>query len=86
MDERYEIHGRIIERRSGVILRDETRLASAETLDAAGATARTFADDGMVVWVFEVRWETGRVGPTYRTVARHQPTPQRATPTAGRVA
>lgn len=83
MGQRYEIQGRIVERRKGVILRDEARRDDRDSLDAARAVARTYLADGLVTWIFTVRWEPGRSTPTYELVDRLDPTeelPERRTP------
>jgi hypothetical protein len=71
--ERYEIQGRIVERHAGVILRDEARRASRDSLAAAREVAATFLADGLVTWIFEVRWEPGRTTPSYTMVDRAWP-------------
>jgi len=85
MGDRYEIEGRVVEWRAGMVVRDESRHATAGSIDAATAVARSFVDDGMVTWVFAVRWERGRVAPTYHTVEHLNPTEPRPSgrPNAG---
>ncbi len=84
MNERYEIQGRVVERRGREILRDEARRAERDSLDAAKDVAATFLADGLTTWIFEVRWEPGRTTPTYTMVDRLRPTQtgsSRRTPT-----
>ena len=61
-----------------VILRDEARRAERESLDAAREVAATFLVDGLVTWIFEVRWEPGRTTSTYTMVDRLRPTEPRS--------
>jgi hypothetical protein len=74
VNQRYEIQGRVVEWHQGVILRDEARRAGRDSLDAAKEAAATFLADGLVTWIFEVRWEPGRATPTYTMVYRRRPT------------
>ena len=83
MNQRYEIQGRIVERRDGVILRDEARRAGRDSIDAAREVAATYLADGLVTWIYTVRWEPGRTTPTYTKVDCRRPTdvrPSRRTP------
>ncbi|MDN5747153.1 MAG: hypothetical protein L0H64_01260 [Pseudonocardia sp.] len=77
MNEHYEIQGRVVERHEGVIVRDEARRADRDSLDAAREVAATFLADGLVTWIFEVRWQPGRTTPTYMMVDRLRPTETR---------
>lgn len=78
MNQRYEIQGRVVEWHEGVILRDEARHAERESLDAAKEVAATFLADGLMTWIFEVRWEPGQTTPTYTMVDRLRPTETRS--------
>lgn len=73
MDERYEIQARTVERRAGTILRDETRLAVAESAGAALELAREFAAEGFQAWVYAVCAQPGRTAPVYRSVTHLHP-------------
>ncbi|WP_300015832.1 hypothetical protein [Pseudonocardia sp.] len=73
MSERYEIQGRVVEWRGGVVLRDEARRDARDSLDAAKQVAAKYLADGLVTWIFLVRWEPGRTTPTYTLVSRSRP-------------
>lgn len=73
VEERYEIQGRVVERRGRVILRDEARREGRDSLDAARQVAATYLADGLVTWIFLVRWEPDRSTPTYTLVSCSRP-------------
>ena len=72
MTTQFEVQARIVERRDGVRIRDDVRLATATTLDHAITSARTFAADGYTVWIFSVERSTSRA-PLYRLIERVNP-------------
>lgn len=78
MEQRYEIQGRVVERHKGVIVRDEARRAERDSLDSAKDVATTFLADGLMTWIFEVRWEPGQTTPTYTMVDRLRPAETRS--------
>lgn len=68
----FEVQARLIERRVGVVVRDETRWATATDLDRAVTEARRHVADGFTVWIFLV--EPGSHGhPTYIRVDTLRP-------------
>ncbi|MGH3566294.1 MAG: hypothetical protein ACRDRH_09725 [Pseudonocardia sp.] len=72
--ERYEIQARLLRRRDGVLMRDESRLGHADTLEQAMRTANTWVAEGFTVWIYRVEAGTG-VRPVYRSVRTLTPTP-----------
>jgi hypothetical protein len=65
----FEIQARVLERHDGVRIRDEVRLATANTLEGAARAAHTFAAVGFTVWIFAVDRSTSRRR-SYRLVER----------------
>lgn len=74
MSERFEIQGRRRNRSGGGPVRDESRLARAETLDDALKAANGWADEGFTVWVYRVEQGNG-VSPIYHSVHTFRPQP-----------
>jgi|GEM_PF-3501538 len=68
---RYEIQGRMIERAAGKVVRDEVRLASRDSIEAATQEARAFTEAGFTAWIFEVR--PGIPTPHYELLQRTRP-------------
>lgn len=78
----FEIQGRLIEHRDGVRVRDDVRLARADTRDDAVRLADALRADGFTVWVYRVEPGCG-TQPVYRTVDVLEPDPSPG-PTADR--
>jgi hypothetical protein len=79
MKNHFAIQGRLIERRNGVRVRDDVRLARADTHDDATRVADTFSADGFTVWIYRV--EAGSTTqPVYRSVDVLEPAPSAGRP------
>lgn len=79
MTKKYEIQGRILERAGRKVVRDEVRLAVAETLDDAVRSAQAFVADGFTAWIFAV--EPGsQTTPVYRLLDTLRPAPSQPSP------
>jgi hypothetical protein len=74
MSERFEIQGRRRHPSEDGPPREESRLAHAETLHDALTTAKTWASDGLMVWVYRVERGNG-ISPIYNAVRTFQPEP-----------
>jgi hypothetical protein len=72
MSERYEIQARLLQRRDGLVVRNESRLARAYTLAEAKRAARDWSADGFTVWIYRVDPGDG-VRPNYHSVQRLEP-------------
>ena len=72
MSERYEIQARLLQRRGGLVVRNESRLARADTLAEATRTAKGWSADGFTVWIYRVDPGDG-VRPIYHSVQRLEP-------------
>ena len=69
MTTRFVVQGRVVKWHSGRIVRDEVRSAETDTRDKALRTARGFAEQGLTVWIFQLRHGTG-IAPVYQLVHR----------------
>lgn len=72
MNEWYEIQARLLQRRNGLVVRNESRLARARTQDEAMHAATAWVAEGFTVWIFRVEPGDG-VRPVYHQVQRLQP-------------
>jgi hypothetical protein len=72
MSERYEIQARLLQRRDGLVVRNESRLARADTLAEAKRAAKGWSADGFTVWIYRVEPGDG-VRPVYHSVERLEP-------------
>lgn len=72
MTPHYSVQARLIERRQGVVVRDETRLDTAAVLEDAVQAGRRRAADGFTVWIYRVE-DTGGGPPKYLTVETIKP-------------
>ncbi len=72
MKPRFEIQGRLIERRDGVRIRDEVRRASAQSHEEAVRLAIALRADGFTVWIYRVEAGSGSE-PVYRSVGMFEP-------------
>lgn len=68
----FEVQARLIEHRDGVRVRDEVRLARADTHDDAMRLAHSLVADGFTVWIYRVQRGSGS-RPVYRTVDVFRP-------------
>lgn len=68
----YAVQARLIEHRHGVVVRDETRIDTATTVEAAVRDGRRHIDDGFTVWIYHVEDRSG-TRPTYVTVETLRP-------------
>lgn len=67
MNDRFEVHARLVQRDGAVIVRDEVRRAEADDLDAAYAIAQRFTADGFTVWIYHLQRSAG-AAPVFRRV------------------
>jgi hypothetical protein len=79
MSERYEIQARLLQRRDGLVVRNESRLARADTLAEAIRAAKGWSADGFTVWIYRVDPGDG-IRPIYHSVERLEPGPPRKGP------
>ncbi|MGH3566620.1 MAG: hypothetical protein ACRDRH_11435 [Pseudonocardia sp.] len=83
MSAHFEIQARLLERRDGTYVRDEVRLARANTLDNAVRSARTFTADGFTVWIYRVEPGSGMT-PAYHLARTLHPKQRVAGPSRPR--
>lgn len=70
MAERFEVQARL-RRHEGRVVRDESRCASVDTIDAARRAASALVADGFTVWIFGVTLDGPR--PVYRSLETMRP-------------
>lgn len=68
----FEVQARLIEHRDGVRVRDEVRLARADTHDDGVRLAHSLVADGFTVWIYRVQRGSG-TRPVYRTIDVFRP-------------
>lgn len=72
MNGHFEVQARLIERRAGIRVRDEVRLARSDTQDDAVQSAHSLVAEGFTVWIYQVQ-AGGSMRPVYRTIEVFRP-------------
>ncbi len=88
MSQLFDVQARRQQRRDGVLVRDESRLARTATLDEATRGGRALAADWFTVWIYRVEGTDG-FRPVYHPLRTLRPDPadeQRAPGCAARTA
>jgi hypothetical protein len=80
MSERHEIQARLLQRRDGLVVRNESRLARTDTLAEAIRAAKGWSAEGFTVWIYRVDPGDG-VRPVYHSVERLEPSSATPGPT-----
>ncbi|MGI5128584.1 hypothetical protein ACQEVB_17370 [Pseudonocardia sp. CA-107938] len=66
MGDRFQVQARLMRRRNGTVVHDETRFVETGTVEDAQAVARRWTGEGLTTWVYALDRVAGRT--VYRAI------------------